>query len=543
MASANYGNPHPDTPLLRGGSSLYSLTFEEFQNVLGEPGANLGSMNMDELLRNIWTAEESQAMAAAMNPLEGPNGGLASQFSLQKQASLCLPRTLSGKTVEDVWKTFQPQQGSADAVPGCVNHQRQFTLGEVTLEDFLVKAGIVRERPLSNQGPSNQVLRPPTPVPFNQVHQTPTIHTLAPSNQVHQQLPNMQTLQPSNQTHQAPTISTLAASNQMHQAPHIPSNQVHQRAPPIPSNQVHQRAPPIPSNQVHQQAPPNQAFMGFGGNTGFPFPRNDGGNQKLENGNRHIGPTALNKFIPTAANVLSCSPLSDRGRFDALDNMSLQGQQSDSMNTAYGKPFTHQNQQGQQLVQRQAIAEAATAPGNTSNVSNGPFLESSPGRLSPLGGGLGAVLGTGGLGMSLGGNSCSTRISFGASSPLSPAFDEGSPEMRNLPFALISEYGNGQQQRKKRCAEAPVERVIERRQRRMIKNRESAARSRARKQAYTVELEAEVSQLKEENMTLLRKQEEEAAKRKKQILALMPATVLKTGYKGLSLKRTHTGPW
>ncbi|KAF5789122.1 putative transcription factor bZIP family [Helianthus annuus] len=37
-----------------------------------------------------------------------------------------------------------------------------------------------------------------------------------------------------------------------------------------------------------------------------------------------------------------------------------------------------------------------------------------------------------------------------------------------------------------------VEKVVERRQRRMIKNRESAARSRARKQAYTMELEAEV---------------------------------------------------
>ncbi|XP_013635579.1 PREDICTED: protein ABSCISIC ACID-INSENSITIVE 5-like [Brassica oleracea var. oleracea] len=47
-----------------------------------------------------------------------------------------------------------------------------------------------------------------------------------------------------------------------------------------------------------------------------------------------------------------------------------------------------------------------------------------------------------------------------------------------------------------------VEKVVERRQRRMIKNRESAARSRARKQAYTVELEAELNQLKEENAQL-----------------------------------------
>ncbi|XP_021319491.1 bZIP transcription factor TRAB1 [Sorghum bicolor] len=52
---------------------------------------------------------------------------------------------------------------------------------------------------------------------------------------------------------------------------------------------------------------------------------------------------------------------------------------------------------------------------------------------------------------------------------------------------------------------ACVEKVVERRQRRMIKNRESAARSRARKQAYTMELEAEVQKLKEQNEELQKK--------------------------------------
>ncbi|KAG2639195.1 ABSCISIC ACID-INSENSITIVE 5-like protein 3 isoform X1 [Panicum virgatum] len=47
-----------------------------------------------------------------------------------------------------------------------------------------------------------------------------------------------------------------------------------------------------------------------------------------------------------------------------------------------------------------------------------------------------------------------------------------------------------------------VERTVERRQKRMIKNRESAARSRARKQAYTNELENKVAQLEEENQRL-----------------------------------------
>ncbi|XP_021996299.2 ABSCISIC ACID-INSENSITIVE 5-like protein 5 [Helianthus annuus] len=51
-----------------------------------------------------------------------------------------------------------------------------------------------------------------------------------------------------------------------------------------------------------------------------------------------------------------------------------------------------------------------------------------------------------------------------------------------------------------------IEKVVERRQRKTIKNRESAARSRARKQAYTMELEAEVSELKQKNQKLKRKQ-------------------------------------
>ncbi|XP_077248241.1 ABSCISIC ACID-INSENSITIVE 5-like protein 3 isoform X2 [Tasmannia lanceolata] len=41
-------------------------------------------------------------------------------------------------------------------------------------------------------------------------------------------------------------------------------------------------------------------------------------------------------------------------------------------------------------------------------------------------------------------------------------------------------------------------------QRRMIKNRESAARSREKQRAYTVELESEVQQLKDENAVLTR---------------------------------------
>ncbi|KAL8233914.1 hypothetical protein R6Q59_020014 [Mikania micrantha] len=48
----------------------------------------------------------------------------------------------------------------------------------------------------------------------------------------------------------------------------------------------------------------------------------------------------------------------------------------------------------------------------------------------------------------------------------------------------------------------------DRRHKRMIKNRESAARSRARKQACTNELESEVERLKKENAKLRRQQQQ-----------------------------------
>ncbi|XP_052190129.1 ABSCISIC ACID-INSENSITIVE 5-like protein 3 [Diospyros lotus] len=52
-----------------------------------------------------------------------------------------------------------------------------------------------------------------------------------------------------------------------------------------------------------------------------------------------------------------------------------------------------------------------------------------------------------------------------------------------------------------------MEKTIERRQKRMIKNRESAARSRARKQAYTNKLEFKASQLKETICCLLKRKD------------------------------------
>ncbi|KQK01750.1 bZIP transcription factor 23 isoform X2 [Brachypodium distachyon] len=169
--------PMTPLPLGRQGSSVYSLTFDEFQSALGGPGKDFGSMNMDELLRNIWTAEESQALGAVVanasssSAAAGADQGAGAQ-PIQRQGSLTLPRTMSQKTVDEVWRDMV-YFGGPSAAPAAAElppAQRQQTLGEVTLEEFLVRAGVVREDmagppPPVSPAPAAQAQQPPPPQP------------------------------------------------------------------------------------------------------------------------------------------------------------------------------------------------------------------------------------------------------------------------------------------------------------------------------------------------------------------------------------------
>ncbi|KAJ6832630.1 uncharacterized protein M6B38_323765 [Iris pallida] len=106
------------------------------------------------------------------------------------------------------------------------------------------------------------------------------------------------------------------------------------------------------------------------------------------------------------------------------------------------------------------------------------------------------------------------------------------------------EFGNGGGggRGRKRPVMDLVDRAAVQRQKRMIKNRESAARSRERKQAYTVELESLVTQLEEENARLVKEQEELRRKRLKQLMeSLVPVTENKRSPQ--SLRRTHSMQW
>lgn len=83
--------------------------------------------------------------------------------------------------------------------------------------------------------------------------------------------------------------------------------------------------------------------------------------------------------------------------------------------------------------------------------------------------------------------------------------------------------------RGKRKQPEPQDDKVARIQKRMVKNRESAARSRARKQAYTSELEQEVAQLKQQNKKILEK-----------VIATGAAPL--TRQERMDLRRTRTNP-
>ncbi|CAA0837368.1 ABSCISIC ACID-INSENSITIVE 5-like protein 2 [Striga hermonthica] len=117
-------------PLARQGS-LYGLTFDEVQNQLGDLGKPLATMNLDELLKTVWTVEAGN-QSTNLNPNLNPN----------PDPNLSLPTDLSKKTVDEVWQDIQQQQQQGQESNFL---DRKATLGEMTLEDFLVKAGVVSQ--------------------------------------------------------------------------------------------------------------------------------------------------------------------------------------------------------------------------------------------------------------------------------------------------------------------------------------------------------------------------------------------------------------
>ncbi|KAJ7540562.1 hypothetical protein O6H91_10G021800 [Diphasiastrum complanatum] len=416
-------------PSLPRQNSIYSLTLQQFQNTLVEPGKSFGSMNMDEFLKNIWTAEENQAMAAALGGIHDTGGRLPRQPSSQLQGSLTLPRTLSAKTVDEVWKDIykDPLGGMKEGRNSDSDEQpRQLTFGEMTLEDFLVKAGVVRE----------------------------------------------------------------------------------------------------------DLEPASQSFISYMGGVG---------NQA----NSGIATT----LPPSPVNLLTNNNVVDKIQLDAYE--SGDPTPGEWLNHSYQKPIVAAMTKLHHTLHQEA--DSSSYLNATKRIGNGTMPAAGIGGMN-AGGGLAALGGIGlvrglprggvGVGLASGITEGLGPGGFGLGAD-SPASDEvGQHYDNDFSFSPAGNYGiNGGLQGRKRGAEGLVERAADRRQKRMIKNRESAARSRARKQVYTMELEGEISQLKEENERLRKRQEEDAEQRKKHMLDMMASLAQETRSKVEFLRRTRTGPW
>ncbi|KAK7319875.1 hypothetical protein RJT34_04603 [Clitoria ternatea] len=430
MNFRNYGdNPTWDAmsgngngkPLVRE-SSIYSLTFDEFQNTMGGVGKDFGSMNMDELLKNIWTAEETQAMTLSACGGGGGGGGGGGQgqghngnpSGLQRQSSLTLPRTLSQKTVDEVWRDLVKDGSSGTGNGSSSLPQRQPTLGEITLEEFLVRAGVVRDDVPQHSG------------------------------------------KPSNNNGWFGDFSRSSNSNSTGSGLFLGFQQSNGNNGNLGervvegNNLVPKQLPPLSLNSNHSQRQAQQ--------------------------HQHQQPPPI---FPKPANVAFATPL------HLLNNAQLT-----SPGRRGGLIGAHEHSMNGTLVQNSAVPSVGRVGLAPANVGS-PSSKTSSDVITR------------------------SSVDNSSLSPVNYVINRGRKS-------------------------SAVEKVVERRQRRMIKNRESAARSRARKQAYTFELEAEIRRLKELNQELQKKQAEIVELQKHKDL---DSSCRQRMSKVQCLRRTLTGPW
>ncbi|XVE60415.1 hypothetical protein DITRI_Ditri05aG0126800 [Diplodiscus trichospermus] len=146
MMSPSRAERQPFPPLARQGS-LYNLTFDEVESQLVKIGKPLNAMNLDELLKNVLAVEGG---GIVQNPSSSSSSSSSScSFFF---GNFNLNGTLSNKTVDEVWKEIVDHGNVNERDNQFV--QQNLTLGETTLEDFIVRACLI------NNGSQDSVLNP-----------------------------------------------------------------------------------------------------------------------------------------------------------------------------------------------------------------------------------------------------------------------------------------------------------------------------------------------------------------------------------------------
>lgn len=116
-------------------------------------------MNMDEFLANIWNSDEIPVDDDSQPPRPPPPPAPQNDDAVSSQLSVRPP--ICKKTVDEVWSEIHREnhhtarEKNGEGNNGISNNNNngslksQQTLGEMTLEDFLIKAGVVQESSLS----------------------------------------------------------------------------------------------------------------------------------------------------------------------------------------------------------------------------------------------------------------------------------------------------------------------------------------------------------------------------------------------------------
>ncbi|CAF1923633.1 hypothetical protein Bca4012_069670 [Brassica carinata] len=131
--------------------------------------------------------------------------------------------------------------------------------------------------------------------------------------------------------------------------------------------------------------------------------------------------------------------------------------------------------------------------------------------------------------------------------PMSPSGTFDYPMMPQQQHNQVEMVEVSTRRKRGRVMVEAMDKAAAQRQKRMIKNRESAARSRERKQAYQVELETLAAKLERENEQLLKEIEEKTRERYKNLMEqLIPVDDEKrkpSSSASRSLSRSHSLEW